>query len=87
MPTDIGVAAQLRVGSGEEFPATELLVLTPKVSHQRDEPLQPRGIAPGIAITRPVEPVPFLVMAVGVVIAELGAIELITHREHRHSET
>ena len=85
VPGDIGIAALLNILAGEVFTAVKLAVPVAEISHERDKPFQPRRIARGIILRRPVEPVPLLVMAVGVVVALLGAVDFVTHREHRHS--
>ena len=84
MPTDIGISATLGVEPGEVLRAVQLAVTAAEVSHQGDEALQPGG-GSTLLFGSPIEPIPLLVMAVGIVVTFLRATQLISHREHRYA--
>ena len=83
MPADVGKAASPGVYFvREELRTAQLAVPPAEVGQQRYKAPEPRAIPNAHGLLRPVKPVPFLIMAVGVVVSPLGATQFIPHGEH-----
>ena len=81
-PVDIAhLVATVGRSAVEEAPAPEHRVSPPQRCHRAGE-LQHVGVLPGVS---PVDPRDVVVLAVGVVIAALGAAYLVTVTDHRRA--
>ena len=81
MPADVGIAGANLVAPGEVAVAPEDGVRLPEGDAVPGEAEQLRFLRD----LPPVEPVQFVVVAVGVVVAVLGAGDFVAHQDHRHA--
>ena len=81
MPRNVRVAAADLVLPGEPVGPVQTGMVAPEGDEQADV-AQQAGL-PGDQ--SPVEPIPFLVVAIGIIVATLGASHFVSHKKHGHA--